>query len=590
VIVGNDRVIPHRRVQHGDLASKEHQYAPSITADTPLWASAQADMILTDDYYADREPVVWQGHEVYVPDYAIGRLIESPAEIVAFIDPFLTNDTLTVSRALVTGYHFVDDTAGYIGNDLFRYDGVSVDDTLVGQEWTGAAMRAKHLNASPPFDMQSINGHATHTSEGTPDNAPIQAAEIVTATADFSRSLIFTVGCHSGLNDTGMLDLAQAFAQKQANYVGNTGYGWGGDGKVYSEKLMYNFARELLRDTTANMGKALQAAKRRYYQTESMNFSVYDEAVLMESIFYGLPMYRVVTGGTLGSDNPFPSAAITTTSPSAFGGLGTGGLELGLPASFGAFSETTTSQGVFLALNDNISFGAGEPVQPRFYASLPASASGPLHGALFLGGVYTDVAHFDPVVALPFNETITSTAEPAFAAVGWYPAVPFSVRPGAPISSTASTVIALLGQFDSATGTERVYDRLSFATYFSSSSDAQPPTLSLVDGVLDAGRAQGRLKVEADDPSGIQRIVVTYTDGQGVWRSQDLTHDTAAGKWTGAITATLQTQFMIQAVDGAGNVGIDDNKGQYRRFAPPVPFIAGRNLDRTYLPTIKKGG
>jgi hypothetical protein len=61
-------------------------------------------------------------------------------------------------------------------------------------------------------------------------------------------------------------------------------------------------------------------------------------------------------------------------------------------------------------------------------------------------------------------------------------------------------------------------------------------------------------------------------------------------KWTGVITATVQTQYFVQAVDGAGNVAVDDNKGQYYGFLPPAPLITGRNPVRTYLPQIGKGG
>ena len=53
------------------------------------------------------------------------------------------------------------------------------------------------------------------------------------------------MGCHGGLNDPGVLDLPQAYLQRKATYIGNTGFGWGGGGVVYSEALMRNLTREL---------------------------------------------------------------------------------------------------------------------------------------------------------------------------------------------------------------------------------------------------------------------------------------------------------------------------------------------------------
>jgi hypothetical protein len=77
VIVGSDEVIPFRRTLDRTSHS-ESTYQSQVSADTTLWAACGDDMSLTDNYYADLEPTVWEGHEVYLPDYAMGRLIETP--------------------------------------------------------------------------------------------------------------------------------------------------------------------------------------------------------------------------------------------------------------------------------------------------------------------------------------------------------------------------------------------------------------------------------------------------------------------------------------------------------------------------------
>jgi hypothetical protein len=301
-------------------------------------------------------------------------------------------------------------------------------------------------------------------------------------------------------------------------------------------------------------------------------------------------MYELTSSGSLAAEDPFPSVAMTPTLPSAFGPVAVGGINLGLIGSFGAFDENDTGDGTFLAINDNISFDAGAPVQPRFYATLSAPQAGQLHGALFLGGVYTDRTGFDPVIARPHNEYVTATAEPAFSADGWYPGVPFQARAGRALSTTVGSLISALGQFNAEAHTERVYDHLSFATYFSASPDTQPPAVTHVAGVLGSAAGRGQVKVEASDPSGVLRVVAAFTDGAGTWHSRDLDFSAAAQKWTGVITATTQTRYFVQVVDAAGNVAVEDNKGAYFGFSPPVPLAVGRNPNMIYLPLLLKGG
>lgn len=603
VIVGSDQVIPFWREPEGNLCGsgidalvngqcKEEVYADDVTPNTPLWAALHNNMSLTDNYYADRQPEPWKENTtLYLPDYALGRLVEQPGEIIGEIDAYLSDDLLDVSRALVTGYDFVrdggEDIARVLRNDLGAN---AVDGALIAASWTGDQLRDKQLNANPRFDLQSINGHSQHTAAGAPDHDDILASEVAGAASNLSGALIFSVGCHAGLNDSGVLDLAQAFAQKRATYVGNTGYGWGGSGSVYSEELMRRFARKLADGTSAVVGKALMAAKQDYRANPRLRGDMYDAKVLMVSTLYGLPMARVTSGGVLDPGDPFPSVAITSTPPTAFGPISVGRLNYGLDGSFGAFGETSSDDGTVLDLDDQTAFSAGSPVQPVFYRNLAAPQAGNLRGALFLGGVYTDVLGFDPVIAMPTNEYVSTEDEASFSADGWYPPVLFQVTPRDNVSTTAETLVTLLGQYDSASGTERLYDQMSFDTYYSSSPDAEPGTVSHQDGVLDAAQGRGLLKVEATDESGIIRVVVAYTDGQGVWQSRDLELDELTNTWTGVVSATVQTRYFVQIVDGAGNVAIDDDKGRYHLFLPPVPLVQGAMPGRLYLPTIKKGG
>jgi hypothetical protein len=263
-----------------------------------------------------------------------------------------------------------------------------------------------------------------------------------------------------------------------------------------------------------------------------------------------------------------------------------------LPGSFGAFGEVTDTLGIFFGegsfftLNNSAHIAAGQPVQPKFYANVSAPTSGRLHGVLFRGGVYTDVPRFDPVVVQALNEYVTPASEPVFKSPGFYPPVPFSFNSRPIVSGSVDTLVTLMGQFNSQTNAERLYDHLSFDTYYSADPDVQPPSITYLDGVLNTTAGRGMIKLEANDTSGIERAVVAFTEGaaggSGIWLSQDLVYDAATFKWKTDITATLNTRYFVQVVDKAGNVQTLHNKGRYYQILPPV----GRETHRVFLPLV----
>lgn len=621
VIAGSDRMIPFRRVLDqvgqgggGSVTSIESSYAANVGDNSgdnsTVRAALTANMVLTDDYLVDTDPSVWQNRqgnefELYVADYPVSRLVETPAEIGAFVDSYLAGARridATSGKALVTGYDFVQDSADNIAG-LFTADQVAVDKTLIAAQWGGAALQATYLGASPRFDIYSANGHSSHTAMGTPDNVDLTASAVLAGAANLNGALVFSVGCHGGLNDPGILDLPQAFLARGANYVGNTGFGWGGSGVVYSEALMRTFTRELLREGTVAIGVALMAAKQKYY-AQARTFNAYDAKILMQVTQYGLPMVEVTTGGALNDSDPFPSAESSFEPPTAFDRLAQGGAGYQLPGSFGAFDQESGSNGSSYTLDDNVLFEAGAPQQPLYFADISAPTAGDLRGAVFLGGVYQDAPGVDPVIALATNEYSADDTEPAFESAGFYPATPFTVRNGVGLGPAGDTLVLSLGQFKggttagaaddaagtSSTGVQRLYDQMSFSTYYSNSPDRNAASILSVDGVLNQAAGRGDIKVAATDGSGIYRAVVAFTAGEGRWASTDLAFDPAAQKWTGVITGAITTQFLVQVVDNAGNVAVNDNKGRYYTLAVPAPLATGKPLSgwNVYLPAMRR--
>lgn len=145
------------------------------------------------------------------------------------------------------------------------------------------------------------------------DVAGLQAAAPSTpADAYFLRdggpSLIYSVGCHSGLSATNEAfataafqpDFARAVLKNGGNLIGNTGYGYGDDGVAgFSERLALAFTTQIGRPGTPTLGTALALAKQRYLAESGVGgFSVYDEKVLSEWTLYGLPRPRAHLRGS----------------------------------------------------------------------------------------------------------------------------------------------------------------------------------------------------------------------------------------------------------------------------------------------------
>lgn len=594
VLVGDDRALPFRRIvdntPRNDYLERHYLY---VDDSHPTGAALRSNHYLTDDYYVSREPTPFLGRELYLPDLAVGRLIETADEISAFIDAFLVDDMLAPGKVLITGYDFVQSTAHANCSDWqTEYGAPVVDCTLIGDSWLISDYRAKQLYADPPFKLQSINGHANHWREGAPGyGQSISGEEIAASPTDLSRGLIYTLGCHSGLNvppsnSQGPLDLTQAFVQKKANYVGNTGYGWGlrGDAIGLSERLMRLYTEELRRNLESNMGQALATAKQRYYQ-EVPNLNGYDEKILQESIFYGLPMYRLLTTAAFAADNPFPSVDLVSGLPGgSFGNEAvlSGTVSLNLIGALGPsdiMEPVVTVDGVYYRLDGHTLAAPDQPIQPLFFADVSVPAW-PVRSVVFKGGRYETLSNFDPVIASPLNDYMTETMESTLDGVGWHPALPLGLQ----YTGDKSNLVVQLGQYHPTAEEARLYSTLDFDLYYSLSADRRPPSITVVTALYNVNTSRIALKVGAIDDAGISRVLANYTAGTGEWHSIELAFDAMTYKWHGNFTGDLETRYFIQVVDGAGNVVLVDNKGRY--FAPVAAIISEQHS--VYLPLVMR--
>ena len=570
VLVGDDRVIPFRRVaDRADITRAYESLYSHAPAGSTVRAAQLENMSLNDDFYAASRITIWDGQPVYIPDLAVGRLVETPEEIIAMLYAFFSSSTVTVDRALVAGYSVFLDSSQRIC-DHWNNSGVSgLDCSLVNPSWTWSAadLRALHLDAAPRFDLQALGIMTTHYIEGSPvgPSSRIYASDIANASVYFNSALIWNAGGYGGLNVPGsvenLLDLPQAFVGQGANYIGNTGATLAsnpGVGQV--ERLMVLLAQEITARPQVRIGKAWMRAKQRYYQ-EAVTFTEHDRKVLSVATFYGLPMTMLQTGGFLGDDDPFPSVNLTQSAPT-LGDIISTTVNLSLAAGVDSLGEHTGALGDYYALDGSTYFGLDAAAQPYYYAPPGVLGDTSVRSMVWTGGVYTDVTNFNPARATPLvvgeNGIMAQStqAEPELWRRGWSPATT-----GVFNGALGDSFGVAWGQYDESTETERLYSDLSFDFYFSNSPDWTPPEVEWV-----VGRAEGphgHIKVIASDPSGIHRVVVVYTHNDGYWHSAELHYDPEIEKWTGTIPTWRPVTWFVEVIDNAGNKTTLDNKGHY---------------------------
>jgi hypothetical protein len=559
----------------------------------PTGAAIKGNYYLTDDYFSDRETTLQGNRELYIPDLATGRLIETPSEIIAQIDAFLADPLTNPAKILVTGYDFVQDVAAEDCTDWgSEFGETNANCSLIGAAWTGTAFRSLQLNATPPFLIQSISGHAAHYVEGAASGTAIQAQEIADATINLSGGLIYSVGCHGGLNvppnnPVSAMDLPQAFIGKGANYVGNTGYGWGMRNSIgLTERLIRLFTRALLAGTKSSMGKSLATAKVLYY-TEDHDFSSYDEKVMQQVVFYGLPMYELETAAVLDDPgNDFPGVGFTPELP---------GGELGdtqvITGSIGIdFSQaqnlvlSETGDGNYFALNGSVHTVPGQPMQPLHFGDVSVPKL-PARGVLLEGAVLESQGPFDPIIVNPYNEFTIDEIEPELRdPLGIYPAAPLSIQEHNGVSS----LVTQMGQYDAAQNKLFLMKNVQAELYYSTSLDTLPPISTVIDGVTASGSKRVSIKVGAVDGSGIERIVLSYiidvNETVRQLRSINLSYDNASHKWVGAFDGDINSRFLVQIVDNAGNITTATNKGRY--YQPGV--VTESTGISVYLPLVRR--
>ncbi len=97
----------------------ETGYADTFDVNGSYYGALSTSHFLSDDPYGDLDPIQWATRRLYVPELALGRLVESPTQIIAQLDAFGdAAGRLDASQAYAAGYDFMTDGASSVRQAL----------------------------------------------------------------------------------------------------------------------------------------------------------------------------------------------------------------------------------------------------------------------------------------------------------------------------------------------------------------------------------------------------------------------------------------------------------------------------------------
>lgn len=575
MVVGADEIVPFRRADAGNVFP-ESAYAPHIPANSRLRATFNANMFPSDSYYADA-----QNTDPPVPDYAIGRLVETPDQIVGVIEQFLIDGpSITVNDVGLADHTPVDfaDPAQTEFQTVFPAAGIHA----LGSVWSAAQLQDLFCTA-PSKQYLGVYPHSRHNMFQAPDGT-ILTATITNVGVGIDGALTVSNGCHAGLATWHDEDWPEVFLAGNANgMTSNTTYGFRSATPglpVYNVRLYRDLVERLCEG--ASIGQALTYSKVTFRTGPAWwdNAGGVCRRVLLGSTLYGIPHYRYdIRGavpparGRLVAKSTIPSKTVDVEY------LATGGrralvkeTRILYPGPYIQYSDG--SGGVYyVGVSEEIATAVAVPVFPAGRSVL-GQTDVRAHGALI-----TDEQHADEMVQ---NITLGSAScadgemTGEFAEDIWYPALEYRVDSLIGAGQIVETLVPVTAQYHLATETLRLYDEITYDIYYSDLSDWVPPAVATVyhapaDPIPDEPVT---IYVAAADDSGVYAVVIrTSMDEGDNWETHTATYNGGTGMWEVTITRPDYSNgvYYVNVVDNAGNVTTDKNDGEFYQLGSGSP-------------------
>ena len=584
VLVGSDEATPMADVPDPVTLSPEENEAADLafttnglTKGNALYASAAQNNILTDGAYGAFTAIPWLGSNLLLPQISISRLVETPTDIIGQINRYLGNNgisapqtaagTLNPTSALVTGYDFLADGAKAVHDNLkANFSALSTLDSFPSgnpainfpgfpSPWTANDVVANALQSTNPPSIISLDAHYNQFEL---ESAAGDLANSGQATStNLADRILFTMGCHGGLNiaDTlgsptaapnKYLDWPELYAEKQAAmYIANTGYGYGdSDSVALSERLLALFAKNLHSDS-GSVGEEWVDALQQYFATAGA-YDVYDQKVMEETTFYGLPFWHFSTAGSSPSFTPLT----TTTDPIT----GTQSATVTFPA----VGDTTQSQ-----------FGLYRPTLP--ITSQQVTSSLPARG-VWIKSLTSADANTNATIGYPTIDSTAHEQAPPISPI-FFPASPFTLEHSLAFGNERD-YLNVSDQFRPTdpgdAGVQRHFNSGTFEVFYSQSSDPVAPLIPEVNVSTTGGVATISTRVN-DSSSPVAEVAALVNDGH--WHYLQLSQSSQDPTlWTGTISVAEDPEVFVEATDGI-NVSYSANKGENftsTNSAPPA--------------------
>ncbi len=519
VLVGNDHAFPFFRYSDSALLASEIDYSPPVLDNTTSQASLKAGYILSQDTYGSAGTVSYKAGEFPIPDLAVGRLVETAADMNKQLDAYLgtTDGIVTASNALVTGYDFLADDADAVAAELRKGMDPSGAvqsnvDTLISPKtlapvnsWTADQLRQSFLGSR--HDINFLAGHFSATSALAADyQTRMTSEEVLNSSTDLTNSLVYSAGCHSGYNIVNADDVPgvteepdwpQVFAAKGATFIGGTGYQYGDTDFIeYSERLYLEFTRQLRYGSgPVAVGKALVQAKQAYLAATPVMRGIHEKS-LLEATLFGLPMLQVNITEGRGDLPPADESVVTaTTLVPPISGIHVPGNELGLRY-YDLSEDTPTTlkskkldqtnpdgslievDAYYLEGKSGIVVNPAEPVLPLDMINVTSPDAGyVLRGVAWRGGTFSDRTNILPLTGAA-TEDLRAPHVPFYSDV-FYPIRPWNVNYYDALgSSDGATRLALMpAQYRSSTpgsttGNLRAFSHMDFRLFYSNNIDS----------------------------------------------------------------------------------------------------------------------
>lgn len=601
VLLGTDESVPMAASPDPVTLSPELNEASdlafttnNLTSDNSLYAVAAQNYVLTDGAYGAFRRIPWLGRDLLLPQISISRLVETPKNMVDQINQYLLQagststpvepsaGTLNPTSAAVTGYDFMADGATTMRNNLrANFSGLATLDTLganpsiapphATNPWTATDLNSSIFTAAAPPAILGLNGHYNHYLVEAADSSLSNSGAL---TATLPGRVVFTMGCHGGLSvpDTlagvsgaKALDWPQLYGQKGvAAYIGNTGFGYGdSDTVALSERLYALFAKNLHSDGNS-IGEEWAQALQQYFATAGA-YAVYDEKVLEESTFYGLPFWHFTTSGSSPTFTPLTTVADAVT---------------GTPSATVAFTSASATQ--------SSEFGLYRPTLPL--ASQEVTSTLPARGVWIKSLVSSDTTTAAdigmPIVDLAAHEPVPNV-KPIY-----FPANPFTLERSIAFGKERD-FLNVSDQYRPGAGTQRHFSSGSFEILYSQAPEVVAPLISQVNVSTAASTATVQARV-ADAGGTVAEVAALVNDGS--WHYLQLAKSAADPTlWTGSIAVLTDPEVFVEATDGV-NVSYSANKGsnftsansappnglQILLQAPTGPYALNQGVSATY--------